>query len=169
MSYRCWFNQGAQSIQRGVAVSYWVFRLAFYASAYSYFCVFQRVYLKMANFEDGLYHWSPNVHDEIVGVLFMLPQTEANIRAPVSGQVSATDATVTAGGSCIANVSSAVAELAYKRSEKARRACTPVLISRCSRPSTQPHGPTDLRYGFPSGVTSVVRSKGLSLPAASAH
>ena len=50
--------------------------------------------------------------------LLLMPFAEADIRAPVSAQLSSTDATVQKSGSCVAEVTDAIAQLLYAKSEK---------------------------------------------------
>ena len=65
----------------------------------------------------GFQKWAPELKEELLGAVLMLPLAKANLRAPISSLVSATDATVTKAGSCEACVPKAVARFMYKRSE----------------------------------------------------
>ena len=50
--------------------------------------------------------------------LLLMPFAEADIRAPVSAQLSPTDATVQKSDGCVAEVTDAIAQLLYAKSEK---------------------------------------------------
>lgn len=62
--------------------------------------------------------WDPQVYDEVFGAVLFLGLAEGNIRRPVSGRVSATDATVTKMGACSADVPRDLARFLYRRAEK---------------------------------------------------
>ena len=62
--------------------------------------------------------WNAAVYDEILFAVLVLPFAEADVRAPVSRVISATDATVERVGSCTALVPPNLADMLFSRAEK---------------------------------------------------
>ena len=82
-------------------------------------CVFSVVFVKLARMSyNTMIRWDPETRDEIYMALLLMPFAEADIRAPVSAQLSSTDATVEKSGSCVAEGTDAIAQLLYAKSEK---------------------------------------------------
>ena len=81
--------------------------------------IFGSAYTQINNMSSkGFQKWDPIVKDEILGAVLFLPFAEANLRAPISALVSATDATVTKAGPCTAAGPKSVARCLYKRTEQ---------------------------------------------------
>lgn len=80
--------------------------------------LFHHSYLYIENLpEKGLSRMPAYVGDELITAMMMLPLAECNIRAPVSVQVSATDASSQMGGRASTITSPALAKTLYRFSE----------------------------------------------------
>ena len=74
-------------------------------------CVFSVVFVKLARMSNNTtLRWDPETRDDFFMALLLMPFAEADIRAPVSAQLSSTDATVQKSGSCVAEVIDAIAQ-----------------------------------------------------------
>ena len=67
---------------------------------------------------EKFFRWNAAVYDEILFAVLVLPFAEADVRAPVSRVISATDATVERAGSCTAQVPPKLADMFFSRAEK---------------------------------------------------
>ncbi len=80
---------------------------------------FQHTYLHMSKMADATVEpWDPKVYDEIFSAVLALAFSESDLRAPVSAQLSASDATVTTAGACTCDTTVPLAEHLYKLTEK---------------------------------------------------
>ena len=82
--------------------------------------VFSKLYVIINNMpnHEKFMPWNAAVYDEILFAVLLLPFAEADIRAPASCVVSATDATVVRAGSCTAQVPPLLADMFYSRAGK---------------------------------------------------
>jgi hypothetical protein len=82
-------------------------------------CVFSVVFAKLARMSyNTMIRWDPEIRDEMFMALLLMSLAEADIRAPVSAQISSTDATVQKSGSCVAEVTDGIAQLLFAQREK---------------------------------------------------
>ena len=81
--------------------------------------VFSKLYVVINNMRDNekFVRWNAAVYDEILFAFLVLPFAEADVRAPVSRVISATDATVERAGSCTAQVPPRLADMLFSRAE----------------------------------------------------
>ena len=79
--------------------------------------VYSKLYVVINNMKDNekLLRWNSAVYDEILFAVFVLPFAEADVRAPVSRVISATDATVERARSCTAQVPPKLADMLFSR------------------------------------------------------
>ena len=62
--------------------------------------------------------WNAAAYDEILFAVLVLPFAAADVRAPVSRVIPATDATVERAGSCTAQVPPKLADMLFSRAEE---------------------------------------------------
>jgi hypothetical protein len=67
--------------------------------------------------EEGLTTWNVDVRDELIGALLSLSIAFTDVRAPVSPEIAATDATMTQAGACKATVPGKLARALFRKTE----------------------------------------------------
>lgn len=85
--------------------------------------VFSKLYVVINNMRgnEKFVRWNAAVNDEILFAVLVLPFAEADVRAPVSRVISATDAAVERVGSCTAHVPPKLANVLFLQSREAWR------------------------------------------------